>query len=233
MGIDMAFGFKGLVALATVAILAACGGGGGGSSSGSSTVASTNPFNVQAGLATMVTGGFGKLFTVSGSCSGTFNLADTAATTSVTFESAAAFSAIETGTLTLSGCTGSGTTTTTRYYSTTYTPVGTSSTGSYGLVFVTTALPTAGHVGDTGTYGHVNLYTDNTKATSAGNQILTYSINADTAATAILNLITKTYNTSAVLTSTEQDFYRISATGTITPISLDVLYSNGTHIVGN
>lgn len=235
----MVFGYKGLVALAAAAMLTACGGGGGGGGGGSGApapVASVNPFDVRTGLAALATGGFSKLFTISGTCSGTFNLADTVATTSVTFEGSAAFSGTETGILNLFGCTGSGTTTTTRYYSNPgYTPVGTSSSSSYSLVFVTTPFPTAGHVGDTGTYGHTNLYSDNTKVTPTGSQTLSYAINADTASTAILNLITKTYNTGAVLISTEQDYYRISATGIVTPIGLDVQYANGstTHIVGN
>lgn len=233
----MRVGFRFLAGVVVVAALAACGGGGGGGSSGggSTTVASTNPFNVRSGLALLANTGFTKTFTISGSCTGTFTLTDTAASTSVTFESTPAFSANETATLSLFGCTGSGTSNSVRYYNTSYMPVGTSSSSSYGVISITTPLPTAAHVGDTAGYGNVSLYSDSTKTTFTGSQVLSYSINADTASTAILNLITKSYNASSVLTSTEQDYYRISATGTLTPIALDIQYANGStvHIVGN
>ena len=58
---------------------------------------------------------------------------------------------------------------------------------------------------------------------------------ADTATTAILNLITKTYNTSGILTLTEQDRYRVAADGTLTFISFD-LQRSGTstlRLTGN
>jgi hypothetical protein len=60
-------------------------------------------------------------------------------------------------------------------------------------------------------------------------------IEADTATTAIANLISKKYNASNVLTSTEQDRYRIAADGSLTLISIDIQYANGstTHLFMN
>jgi len=49
-----------------------------------------------------------------------------------------------------------------------------------------------------------------------------YVIEADTATTVILNLITKTFNSSGNVTLTEQDRYRVAADGSLTFISFDL-----------
>jgi hypothetical protein len=48
-----------------------------------------------------------------------------------------------------------------------------------------------------------------------------------------VNLISKDFNASNVLLATEQDRYRISATGTLVLVSIDVQAANGstTHLV--
>lgn len=96
-------------------------------------------------------------------------------------------------------------------------------------------LPVAAKVGDAGILGSMAIYTSSNKSTSAGRLDGSYVIEPDTATTAIGNLIGKTYNTSNVLTSTEQDRYRIATDGSLTLISIDIQYANGstTHLLLN
>jgi len=88
-------------------------------------------------------------------------------------------------------------------------------------------------VGGTAVLGTETLYTDSTKSTPNGRVDLSYVVEADTATTAIINLISKNYNASGTLTATEQNRYRINATGTLTPTVFDIQYSNGstTHLI--
>ena len=62
---------------------------------------------------------------------------------------------------------------------------------------------------------------------------ISYVIEPDTANTAIVNMIDKSYDPSGTLTSTEQDRSRMMADGTLIPISADLQYANGstTHLV--
>jgi hypothetical protein len=200
-------------------------------------VASTNAFNVQSGFVSLVSAGYTKTFSVTGTCTGTFTLTAAPATTSTTFEGTAALSGNEAVTATLNGCTPSSLASTgTRFFNMSYAPLGSSfQGGNYGVYASVPVLPSAVHVGDVGTFGTVAFYTDSTKATSAGRQDVTYVVEADTATTAILNVISKNYNTSSVLTSTEQDRYKVAANGSLTVYSFDLQYTNGstTHLIGN
>lgn len=107
--------------------------------------------------------------------------------------------------------------------------------GNYGVYASPVIISTAAKVGDVVIVGTENLYTSSAKTTSAGHVDETYVVEPDTATTAIVNLIDKTYDSSNVLISTEQDRYRVAANGALTPISLDLQYANGstTHFVGN
>ena len=223
-----------------VATLVACGGGGGGATAAAPAgpVASTDAFNLQSGYATLVSTGYSKTFNLSGTCTGTYTITAGAASSSTTFEGSAAVSGNESATASLVGCSPSSIASTgTRYFNGSYAPVGFDfpSGSGYGVYASTPTITTAAHVGDVTIIGTINLYTNSAKTTVAGREDVSYVISADTATTAIVNLITKTYNASNVLTVTEQDYYRIAANGTLTPIALDVQYANGstTHLVGN
>ena len=85
-------------------------------------------------------------------------------------------------------------------------------------------------VGDTGTIGTTADFTDSSKITLAGKTVVSYVVEPDTASTAIVNLIFKTFDNSENLTSTEQDRYRISSTGALTPVSKDTLTLT-THLI--
>ena len=94
-------------------------------------------------------------------------------------------------------------------------------------------IPTSVHVGDTGVAGTINEFTDSTKTTSAGTEANSYVIEADTATTAIANLISSGRDSFNVLQFTEQDRYRIAANGNLTLISIDIQYASGTHLILN
>jgi len=219
-----------------IAFIVACGGGGGGgSSSGGSTgpVASTNTFPLYAGYSSLVATGQTVRFNSSGSCSGTFSNISAPASVSTTFEGQPALSGSRVVSFSFTNCTpATSVDTQTSYYATNYLPKGFSNLGgSYGVYAGTANIPTTVRVGDVGVVGTINLYTSSAKTTSSGRIDESYIIEPDTATTAIVNIIVKSYNSSGVLTYTEQDRYRMQANGALTAISYDILYSSGTRLI--
>lgn len=211
------------------------GGGGGGGSAPAGPVTSTLSFPLQGAYKTLVANGLTKTFTVSGTCSGTGSKTSAPATTAATFEGVAGFSVVGTLTMSLSNCTPASTAQTyTGYFDSNYVPLGMNSVGvNYGVYLIPPTIPTSVTVGGTAIYGTETLYTDSTKATGNGRIDQSYVIEADTSTTAIVNMIAKIYNAAGTLTATEQDRFRIAATGALTPISADIQYANGstTHFV--
>lgn len=218
-------------------VLAACGGG--GSSGPSGPVASTLSFPLRSGYNTTVANGLSKSFTISGTCSGTGNRAQAPATTAATFEGVAGFSATSSLTMSFTNCTpASIAQSLTSYWDSNYVPRGfntgaSSAAPNYGVYLTPPSIPTSVTVGGTGIIGTETLYTDSTKATGYGTSAISYVIEADTSTTAIVNLISNTYNTGNTLLMTEQARYRITSTGALTPVSADIQYANGstTHLV--
>lgn len=218
-------------------LLAACGGGGGSSSTTTTgTVTSTLSFNVKSAYASFVTAGVVKTFAVTGTCSGTASLTIAPATTATVFEGITGFSGVNVTTMNYTNCTpATSVSTMTRYYDSNYVPTGSSTTGQYGVFLVAPSLPTSVKVGDAGVIGTQTYYTSNTKATGDGREDNSYVIEADTATTAIFNLISKYYNAAGTLTLTEQDRYRISADNKLTFVSFNLQFANGStnNLVGN
>lgn len=223
--------------------LVACGGGGGGGGSGSNsstvttafpgTVASILSFPLQAGLVNSVQIGSSTNFTVSGTCSGTASIVDSTPT-STTFEGASAFSVSSAQTINFTNCTPATTTgITTSYYDNNYLPAGINFSGNYGVFVKPVNVPATVKIGDTGTIGTENNYTDATKTVSVGQDIISYAVEPDTASSAIVVVIDKTYSTGGVLTATQQNRYRIVSSGAMTYVSADIQLANGstTHIV--
>ena len=217
--------------------ISACGGGGGGSSSASGPVASTNTFNIRSGYERLSVSGFTKSLSISGTCSGTLTITEGPATTATTFENQNAFSGSSVMSASLIGCTpASSVTTETRYFDSNYAPLGYSVVGDdYGVWANAAILPISAKVGDVAVVGTINTFSDSSRSTPTGRQEISYVIEADTATSAIANLISKQYNASNVLTATEQDRYRVAADGALTLISMDIQYSNGstTHLFMN
>lgn len=218
-----------LVILASA--VAGCGGGG----SGSTPVTQILSFPLQAGYKALISSGLSKTFSVSGTCTGSGSKTVAPATTSATFEGATALSSTATLTMSLTNCTPASTAQTfTSYVDANYAPLGFNSPGvNYGVYLIPAIVPVTVSVGATATIGTETLYADSTKKVLNGTQVLSYTVQADTSSTAIINLIAKNYNAAGTLTATEQDLYRVSATGALTPISADIQYANGstTHLL--
>jgi len=97
----------------------------------------------------------------------------------------------------------------------------------------TTLLPTSVKVGDSGQLGNYLVYPQpsvySLGASNTGNA--SWVIEADTATTAIVNLIIKRTDLSGLTGSlidnsyVEQDRYRINSNNTLTPISINISYT--------
>ncbi len=210
--------------------LIACGGGGGGGGP-SGPVASTNTFNVQTAYTNFARAGFSKTFTVSGSCAGSTSITAAPATTSTTFEGKFAFSGVSVSSTTLTNCTpASSSDTTVSYYDSNLIPMGRSSASKYVVFSGVPVLPTSAKVGDAVVVGTILTYTSSSRATRTGREDVSAVMEPDTATTAILNIVVKTYDASNVLTSTEQDRYRLAADGSLSFVSFDVQYATGSKI---
>ena len=218
-----------LAASFTCAFLAACGGGSEGTPAVQQPAASTASFPLQSGYKALVANGLSKSFTVSGSCSGSGNRSSSPANTAATFEGVAGFSATSTLTLSFTNCTPASTAlTSTGYFDSNYVPLGVNSVGvNYGVYLTPLVIPTSVLVGGTGVLGTQTLYTNSSKVTLNGRVDQSYVVEADTSTTAIVNLISKIYTAAGTLTATEQNRYRITSTGALTPIAIDIQYASG------
>ena len=227
-----------LIGLCLVALLSACGsgGGGGGPAAPSGPVASAQSFPLQSAYKALIASGSTRTATISGTCSGTATFTTTPATGGATFENTPGrLSATSTQTTNLTNCTpASNTQNLTEYYDTNYVPLGFNiSGGDYGVFLTPPLFPASVTVGNTGTIGTDNIYTNSTTLVPAGTQVISYVIEADTASTAIVSLILRSFNTANVLTATQNSRYRIAVTGPLIYVSFDALIANGstTHMV--
>lgn len=225
-------------------LLAACGGGSGEGSGGGPSVAvavAAVPLSypVLSSFQGLVARGEAKSFVVSGTCTGAGTRTTSPAATEATFEGVAGLSATTTLTMSLTGagCTPSMAQTFTTYFDTNYLPRGFDSVGAnYGYYLLKPNIPTTAAVGATGLIGTQLLFLSSEGRVGNGRIDSSYVIEADAANspnTAVLNAIAKIYNASGTLTATEQDRYRMTPTGTMTPISIDIQYTNAsaTHWV--
>lgn len=97
----------------------------------------------------------------------------------------------------------------------------------YGLYSSTPNIPVSLTAGASGSIGTVNLYTNSTKGVSAGRTVVTYTSNAETSTTLLLNLVSTVYSATNVLTYTEINTYRITTSGVATLLGGKVTYANG------
>ena len=179
------------------------------------------------GYKTRIAAGSTDNFIISGTCSGTATLTNGAATAN-TFQSVIGYAVVQTVTVNLTNCTPSTNAVTgTGYYDVNYSPLGSQVPGTEFTKYTSLppAIPSSVKVGDTAAYATQNVYTDSTLATATGQRFISYVIEADSANTAIANLITKSYNTAGQLLYTQQSRYRIAADGFLTIVSIDIQYS--------
>ena len=205
--------------------LVGCGGGGGGGTTGP--VTSTDSFPLQSAVKASIASGGLVNYIVSGTCSGTATSSDSTPV-SATFEGVVGLSVTSSVTINLTNCTPTSSAVTgIGYYDTNYNPLGHSIPGDeYGVYLLgTTPLPTSVKVGDTGIIGTETIYSNSLKSVWLETEYDNYLIEPDTASTAIVNLITRTYDTLGRLTVTSQARYRITKTGVLTPLYDDIQYS--------
>jgi hypothetical protein len=213
--------FVGCFAMIT---LTSCGDG--ETSAPAGQVISTQSFPLQIAMKTSIERGSSTNFAASvivsaGICRGASNI-DVSTPVPATFEGVSGVSAANTVTTNYVNCYPTSIIgTATDYYDTNYVPLGRVFAGSdYRVYQSRPTLPGYVKVGDKGTIGTQDNFTDSTKNEITGQHDISYVVEPDTANTAIFNIIDKSYS-GGILLSTEQDRYRIEGNGTLAPVSLD------------
>ena len=209
-----------LLALSVVS-LAGCGGGGGGGTSGP--VASTDTFQLKTAYLNSLSSSSstwnlsGTVSSVSGTGSGTIVFSNL---TSSTFEGASCLQQTTTlsGNFTANGVTVPFGGTSVDYYDNSYDYLG-SSGNTYSVVTSAFNLPDTAKVNDTGIIFVENEYADITKAVLLGTETVSFTIEADTASTAILKLITVEKDLSNNVVSTDITTARITPSGDYTRLT--------------
>lgn len=229
---DTIFWKSGIVAIAFV--VTGCGGGGGGGSSPapSPQAPTTQSFPFESGHKARVANGSSTTYDISGYCTGTLRSIWEMPIPG-TFEGtpALAVDVTEITTITSGSC-ARGTATATIYYDMNYVPLGTADTSDpkYGVYTPIPIIPASVRVGDSGSLGTQLVYSDSTKAHYIGKHVYTYVVEPDTATTAIINIITKSYPAIGTLAITEEDRRRIVSNGTMTPVSIDRMDAQGNSL---
>lgn len=205
-------------------------------------VASTKSFPLQQAYNRRLASGYEETYAVTtvgnpgGECVGTARLVGTPATVRTTFEGLPAFSQLQTATIHFTNCTPADSVDEgIAYFNTSnYAFIGSVVANGYAYNVGTAPLPLAIQVGASGVYTTlVVVPSADQKVTITGRRDIDYVVEADTTAdTAIVNLITRIYSfTSATPRYTEQSRYRIDTAGNFTPVSGDLVYSNGLRLV--
>jgi len=207
--------------------LLACGGGGGDNpQAGPSPATVTVAFPLKSALSALAISGYSRSFSVSGTCTGTAIFARSPASPGAIFQGVAALSAVGTVTTNVTNCSpASSVARNTVYFDSNGVQLGFSSGNRFGVFTAPPSVPDSVAVGSTGLIGTESLYTDSTKTMPTGRSELSYFVEPDTDATAIVNLIEKVYDPSNALLFTEQQRARITPGGTLTLVSIDSQFS--------
>jgi hypothetical protein len=115
------------------------------------------------------------------------------------------------------------------YSTTNYAPLGESTSSSYYVMQGTPTIPSTGKVGDTAVIGTYDVFTDKTKLNLLGTAKISYVVEADTANTAIIDLIEDDYDTSNILNASTQTRWKMDASGNVSFVSVRL---TGTTPVG-
>jgi hypothetical protein len=233
-------------ALLTAAFFAGCGGGGGGGDSplpGQVPIESTASFpllsaykaNIANGSTTTFTSTISVINPATGAlvtCHANGSSSSSPAATAATFEGQPALSATGTVTVNVVASADCAALTTeesmTSYFDSNYVGLGSSiADGGYSVFQAPPVIPATVQVGDAALIGTQDIYTDSTKSTSIGTEVISFIVEADTASTAIVNVMTKDIDATGILMSTSEARWRITEAGVFTPISVDVLLAGG------
>jgi hypothetical protein len=164
-------------------------------------------------------------------CSGSATYNISPASTSTTFEGQAALSSTAVLVINFTNCTPAvNTTTVTGYTDLNYMPLGAS--GEKYIVYSGGFnVPNTAKVGDVGIVSNALRYTNSSKTTQDGTIQVSYIVEADTATTAFVTVITKTYTMANALESTVLTKYRVNSSNTMSLVSQTLQYPNGTNLV--
>ena len=217
-------------------LLSGCGGGSGGGgvapSISQGPITSTLSFPLSAGLNYLRATGYSKSFTAtstspySSGCNskGTAQISQGPANTQTTFSGIPSISAASVINVAFTSCS-SGISTQTFFYYSDYSDMGViSGSGKKQVISPGFAIPNYVSVGSVGVIGTFTNFDTITSINANGREDITYVVEADTASTAIVNFIHKTYAHSYLdnmLFFTEQQRFRINASGIMTLISVD------------
>jgi hypothetical protein len=236
-----------VLAALTSSMLMACGGGG---SETAVPVASKNTFDFQTGWRAFLQAAYTKNLNITGSCTGTLTYRHNATSQPSEFDYSDLSFPHPPGTLNpgyvvsqtqqteaaLTGCnlTSSSSINTAYYDGLTYAPFGyvggtayngaTSYKGTFREFSSRVTLPNTVKVGDAGSVGTSVIFgTYNFKkdGISQGRYDITYTIEPHTANTAIINIISKGYDTANVMTITDETRYLIDSTNRLTLHSIE------------
>jgi len=211
-----------VIGVALTATLVACGGG--DDSAPAAPVASTETFALKTAYVNFVNENRVLQYTISGrtgnnevSGSGTTYASNT---TGYTFEGQQALGKIvtSTGTVSVGGKTAPFTSYQTEYYDSSYKPLG-KITSEYEVVTSAVNIPDRGKVGDTGIVYTANRFQSSSKNVLFGTNTVTYTIEPDTASTAVVRWTETEKDTYGVQTDVSTVLYRITTTGSITRLS--------------
>jgi len=209
-------------------ILGACGGGGGGGSTTAGSKPSTLTFPLAQAIANFVSSSHNYNYSVTGNVNGKSvtgsGTVSYAAAVGATFEGQPALK----NTITISGNVAAGGNTAPYaftgedYFTTNYDPLGSSGAGGvdYCVAQNNQTYPSTVKVGDTATIGTDNCYADSTKNAQIENDVNSYLVEADSATSALVNLITNTYSLTSTLQSTAQTRFRIDQNGNANLVSV-------------
>lgn len=230
-----------------------------GSTTDPGTVASASTFAFGSAWKSFLSTGYTKRLSVSGSCSGTLDYLHSAVSQPQSFYYSDTTFPHPAGTVNpgymvwhqqetkalFTGCaaTSSVTSTTAYFDAQTFAPYGykgstayngaTSSKATFREFSDRVILPSSVRVGDSGTVGTLNIYgtvdfkKDNI---SQGKIDVTYLVEPDTASTALINIISKSYSTTGQLLFTDQTRYRIDTSNNLTLHSIDQQESGSSGI---
>ena len=221
------------VACSLVTLLASCGGGSTWTPATPTTPTVTSTLSFPLASAWRVASEFAssRSYSISGSCMGqaSFSNGDAAP---ATFEAASAVSVSSSEMFSFMNCLPSGITSSgTSYFDSNFSPLGSlNANGEYGVYTSPSIVPSLVKVGEAGSLGTKTLYSDSSKSVITGRDETTFVVEPETATTAIVDFISKNFDSSGSLQVTTYNRYRISEAGDLIPVSSDIV-SSSIHLV--
>ena len=206
-----------LFATVSIALITACGGGSGGGSETVAPVASTLSFSM-AGFKNLRKVASSGTFSISGNCVGTGSENSGAAYNTNLY--GAAYGQTQVTTLNYTNCTGSGVTTSNKFYDINFTTIAVvNSDGKFLEGTAVNALSATVKVGDTLTLTNLRLYATSAKQIQLNTGMQSIVIDPDTSQSVIVKVVTQFYDTNNQLSMTSQGRYQLNSNGNVKELS--------------